>query len=62
MFRFNRKPQQNNPIDASADNTVRTLSDTECRQVAGGYGKTCHYSYSEDRSASYTSSSGERPD
>ena len=34
MFSFNRKPQQTNPIDASVDTSVRTLSDTECRQVA----------------------------
>ena len=59
MFSCNRKPQQTNPIDASVDTSVRPLTDTECRQVAGGFGRTCYYSYDSERSASYTSSSGE---
>lgn len=36
------------------------LTDEALEQVDGGYGKNCYYSYSEDRSASYTSSSGEK--
>ena len=56
-----KKPTEDSKIKQeeliSDDNTE--LTDAELEQVDGGFGKDWYYSYSSERSASYTSSSSD---
>lgn len=40
MFGLNDKSQQNQLIDRPIDRSIRTLSEVECRDVAGGATKS----------------------
>ncbi len=55
MTDINSKQMDESPVDS--EQMDQEIKPEDLREISGGWGRHCYYSYSSHRSASYTSTS-----
>ncbi len=55
MTDINSKQMDESPVDS--EQMDKEIKPEDLHAISGGWGRSCYYSYSSDRSASYTSTS-----